>query len=48
MRAMFAAIALAFTAACGAVGYDVEERSIAQLQADLETGAVNSAQLCEA
>lgn len=48
MRAMMAASAALFLAACGAVGYDVEERSIAQLQADLTSGAVTSAQLVDA
>lgn len=50
MRAMLAACAVFLAAGCAepAPSYDVEEKSIAQLQADLTAGAVTSEQLVEA
>ena len=50
MRIVLAALAAFVLAACGdrAPSYDVEERSIAQLQADLTSGAVTSEQLVQA
>jgi amidase len=50
MRLFLAALAALMLAACGerAPAYDVEERSIAQLQADLSSGVVTSEQLVQA
>ncbi|MEZ6022244.1 MAG: amidase, partial [Hyphomonadaceae bacterium] len=51
MRALVMALAFAVVTACSPQpggGYDVEEKSIAQLQADLTSGAVTSEQLVEA
>jgi amidase len=52
MRVFVAAVAALMLAACGeaqrATAYDVEEKSIAQLQADLTSGAVTSEQLVQA
>lgn len=50
MRPFIAAIAMFALAACGerAPAYDVEEKSIAQLQADMTSGAVTSEQLVQA
>lgn len=50
MRILFAAIAVFALSACTErpPAYDVEERSIAQLQADLTSGAVTSEQLVQA
>jgi amidase len=50
MRILFAAFAALAIAACSqpATTYDVEEKSIAQLQADLTSGAVTSEQLVQA
>lgn len=51
MRRAFAAFVLLLAAACGqpaATGYQVEEKSIAQLQADMTSGAVTSEQIVQA
>jgi amidase len=50
MRALIAVAALLTLAACGqrAPAYDVEEKSIAQLQSDLTSGVVTSEQLVQA
>jgi amidase len=50
MRILITAIAVFVLAACGelAPAYDVEEKSIAQLQADMTSGAVTSEQLVQA
>lgn len=50
MRFFLAAIAALTLAACGqrTAGYDVEEKSIAQLQADMTSGAVTSEQIVQA
>jgi len=51
MRVLFAALAALAIAACSQqapAGYDVEEKTIAQLQADLTSGAVTSEQLVQA
>lgn len=50
MRIFLATIAAFVLAACGerAPAYDVEEKSLAQLQADLTSGAVTSEQLVQA
>jgi amidase len=50
MRIFIAAMAALMLAACGQAAsvYDVEEKSIAQLQADLTSGAVTSEQLVHA
>jgi len=51
MRFLFAAAAALMLVACGQQaggGYDVEEKSIAQLQTDLTSGAVTSEQLVQA
>lgn len=50
MRGFLAAIAALVLAACGSAApvYDVQEKSIAQLQADLTSGAVTSEQLVHA
>lgn len=50
MRFIVAALAVLTLAACGqrAPAYDVEEKSIAQLQADMTSGAVTSEQLVQA
>jgi amidase len=50
MRIFLAVVAAFMLASCGQVApsYDVEEKSIAELQADLTSGAVTSEQLVEA
>jgi amidase len=50
MRLLLMAVAALALAACGerAPAYDVEEKSIAQLQADMASGAVTSEQLVQA
>jgi amidase len=50
MRLFLAALAALTLAACSqpAPGYDVEEKSVAQLQADMTSGAVTSEQLVQA
>lgn len=52
MRSMLIALALTFLAACTPIAtpprYDVEEKSIAQLQGDMTSGAVTSEQLVQA
>jgi len=50
VRALLAALFVLAVAACGqaAPGYDVEEKSIAQLQADLTSRAVTSEQIVQA
>lgn len=50
MRILFAALAALAITACSQVApsYDVEEKTIAQLQADLTSGAVTSEQLVQA